>query len=243
MNEIEKQLAEDEKELVSIIKGESGEVEKKEPTVKEKIQKEENPPDEKDDKEPEKKEDDKADDAKTDDVNPDEGDKGTGDDEVSPSASAFAKERREKREMAAKIKALEETVAKGATVASVTQTKPVETKPAQETTQAVVDAEPNKTTDYEAWLEWRDRQGEAKAQEASRLAGETAESVKEIRAWREQQQRETQNQELIRNAVEEFVQIEDQYKKVEQLAEHYKQINDFWIHSVLSSIKTFLKTK
>lgn len=36
--------------------------------------------------------------------------------------------------------------------------------------------------------------------------------------------------------------FEDQYKKVEQLAEHYKQINDFWLNSVLSSIKQFLKS-
>ena len=35
--------------------------------------------------------------------------------------------------------------------------------------------------------------------------------------------------------------FEEQYKKVEQLAEHYKQINDFWIHSVLSSLKQFIK--
>jgi|APCry1669189567_1035234.scaffolds.fasta_scaffold08702_3 hypothetical protein len=35
--------------------------------------------------------------------------------------------------------------------------------------------------------------------------------------------------------------FDDQYKKVEQLAEHYKQINEFWVHSILSSIKTFLK--
>lgn len=37
--------------------------------------------------------------------------------------------------------------------------------------------------------------------------------------------------------------FDDQYKKVEQLAEHYKQINDFWLNSVLSSFKQFLKTK
>ena len=33
--------------------------------------------------------------------------------------------------------------------------------------------------------------------------------------------------------------FEDQYKKVEQLAEHYKQINEFWVDSVLSSLKKF----
>jgi hypothetical protein len=36
--------------------------------------------------------------------------------------------------------------------------------------------------------------------------------------------------------------FEDQYKKVEQLAEHYKQISEFWIDSVLSNLKTFFKT-
>jgi hypothetical protein len=35
--------------------------------------------------------------------------------------------------------------------------------------------------------------------------------------------------------------FEDQYKKVEQLAEHYKQINDFWIDSVLTNVKQFFK--
>jgi hypothetical protein len=34
--------------------------------------------------------------------------------------------------------------------------------------------------------------------------------------------------------------FEDQYKKVEQLAEHYKLINEFWIDSVLTSIKKLL---
>ena len=37
--------------------------------------------------------------------------------------------------------------------------------------------------------------------------------------------------------------FEDQYKKVEQLAEHYKQINEFWVSSVLSSIKQFFNKK
>ena len=37
--------------------------------------------------------------------------------------------------------------------------------------------------------------------------------------------------------------FEDQYKKVEQLAEHYKQINDFWIDSVLTSIKQLFQKK
>jgi hypothetical protein len=37
--------------------------------------------------------------------------------------------------------------------------------------------------------------------------------------------------------------FEEQYKKVEKLAEHYKQINEFWINSVLSSLKEFLKAK
>lgn len=35
--------------------------------------------------------------------------------------------------------------------------------------------------------------------------------------------------------------FEEQYKKVEQMAEHYKQINDFWVQSVLSAIKEFFK--
>jgi hypothetical protein len=37
--------------------------------------------------------------------------------------------------------------------------------------------------------------------------------------------------------------FEEQYKKVEQLAEHYKQINEFWINSVLSSFKQFFSKK
>jgi hypothetical protein len=35
--------------------------------------------------------------------------------------------------------------------------------------------------------------------------------------------------------------FDDQYKKVEQLAEHYKNINDFWIDSVLTSLKQVFK--
>ena len=37
--------------------------------------------------------------------------------------------------------------------------------------------------------------------------------------------------------------FEEQYKKVEQLAEHFKQVNDFWVSAVISSLKHFAKTK
>lgn len=35
--------------------------------------------------------------------------------------------------------------------------------------------------------------------------------------------------------------FEDQYKKWEDLAKQVKQVNDFWIESVISSLKLFVK--
>ena len=37
--------------------------------------------------------------------------------------------------------------------------------------------------------------------------------------------------------------FDEQYKKVEQMAKHYQQLNDFWVQSVLSSVKEFFKVK
>ena len=38
-------------------------------------------------------------------------------------------------------------------------------------------------------------------------------------------------------------QYQDAAKKYEQFVEHVKQVNEFWINSMISSLKTFVKTK
>ena len=37
--------------------------------------------------------------------------------------------------------------------------------------------------------------------------------------------------------------IEDQFKKFEEITEQVKQANEFWYNAILSSFKTFYKTK
>lgn len=37
--------------------------------------------------------------------------------------------------------------------------------------------------------------------------------------------------------------IEEQYKQFEELAERIKQVNEFWVNAVISSLKQFTKVK
>lgn len=37
--------------------------------------------------------------------------------------------------------------------------------------------------------------------------------------------------------------FEKQYKQFEELAERIKQVNEFWVNSVISSLKQLVKTK
>ena len=38
-------------------------------------------------------------------------------------------------------------------------------------------------------------------------------------------------------------QYQDAVKKIEQFVEHTKQANEFWVNSILTSLKSFYKTK
>lgn len=125
-------------------------------------------------------------------------------DDVKPDAAAFAKARREKRakeaENAQLRKELEELRAAKAA--------PVQPTVAQPTAKAdaIVDAEPNKATDYEAWLEWKDRQIEAKNAALEADLGD-------IKKWRNEQETQTKEQNQFQAAVTEFLDIESKYRQ------------------------------
>lgn len=125
-------------------------------------------------------------------------------DDVKPDAAAFAKARREKRakeaENAQLRKELEELRA--------ARTAPVQSTVAQPTAKvdAIVDAEPNKATDYEAWLEWKDRQIEAKNAALEADLGD-------IKKWRNEQETQTKEQNQFQAAVTEFLDIENKYRQ------------------------------
>ena len=136
----------------------------------------------------------------------DAGDKPSGDDKpegkeekLEPSAAAFAKMRRELREAKAKAAALES--ARTAPAAADVKQTVVGDKKADP-----ADPEPNKQEQYEAWLEWRDRQLEAKA------AGLEA-KVAKIDGRLEQQDQERAYAGQFQAAVHEFIDIENAYRQ------------------------------
>jgi hypothetical protein len=205
MNEIEKQLLEDEKELAKALEDQNKENE--EPSLKDKIQEVEAEPEKTEKVEPEEN-------SGMDELKHEE-DKQAEDNNLSPSAAAFAKERREKRELAAKLKELEEKLAKSSAQPTVIQqyVQKQANEPAQKNEKPIEDLEPNKTTNYEEWLEWRDRQVEKAAIEAKAGVEEIGKSLKEIKEWRESQQEKIRRDAIVDAAVSEFVEIEDAYKK------------------------------
>lgn len=117
------------------------------------------------------------------------------DEVIAPDAAAFAKQRREMREMKAKLAALE--AAKSAVPEAKTEAK---AEPAP-----VADPEPNKNEDYQGWLEWSLRQG---ARDLAALKAENAETknlVAEVK-------KKSDTSDLMTAAYQELSDIEDTYK-------------------------------
>jgi len=109
---------------------------------------------------------------------------------VNPSAAAFAKLRREKREAAAAAAKLEQELAAVKQQPAKQQAEPTKDNP---------DPEPDKLADRTSWLEWKLRQNERE--------------VSEFRAWKAKQEQETEHSRTVNEAVQEFNQIVNEYKK------------------------------
>lgn len=124
--------------------------------------------------------------------------------EAKPDAAAFIKARREKR--AAEQRAAEEAAKRAeieARLAAVEKAKEEAAKAAEPVRQEV-DAEPNRTTDYEAWLEWNIRQ-------TRKLAEETRREADELREWKAKQEREVREREVFMQAEAGLAHLEKRY--------------------------------
>ena len=120
------------------------------------------------------------------------GDDGRGSDSVDdkpPSDhAAWAKLRREKRELEAQLRA-----AKG-------EPKPVDpAKPAVKDGKPAEDAEPDRAKEPEKWRDWKDRQRDAE--------------IEELRKFREEQTRQQEEKQVFTQAITEFNEIRDDYIK------------------------------
>jgi len=112
-------------------------------------------------------------------------------DEEPKKGSAYARMRRENRMLAERLAAIEAD-------------KERERKEEEERKKAIEDPEPNKDDNYEGWLEWRDRQLEKTVLTVSQ-------QLEELRAWKQNQEAETEQKTIYSAAVEEFSGYERQF--------------------------------
>lgn len=109
----------------------------------------------------------------------------------------WARQRRELRELKAKLAQLEAS-------------KSSETKPAEKSSEIVKSpektVEPDKNVNYQAWLEWKLMQNDNTIQEQKVL-------LEDYKTWKAEQTRQTETQQVINNAVGEFQTIEASYQK------------------------------
>ena len=191
MNELEKELAADEAALAKLA-GLGPEDKPEEEVIVEDAEEDEPVP--KDEPEPKPE------------VDADKEDKN-----LTPSVAAFAKERCEKRALAAQKAALEAQLAE-LRKAPAEQPKKEAVVSEVKKDEVSADPEPNKLDNYEEWLEWKDRQSAKLALEATKIARETADQVKEINDWRESQRKAAEYSNIVSAAVQEFTQIENDYR-------------------------------
>jgi hypothetical protein len=110
----------------------------------------------------------------------------------------WARQRRELRELKAKLTKLESE--KVAPVTAKEEPKKEEVKAAEPA------KEPDKNENYQAWLEWKLQQQDNTIQEQAKL-------TKDYQDWKTAKTNEEQQSRLTDAAIEEFTRIEDAYKK------------------------------
>lgn len=124
--------------------------------------------------------------------------------DTAPKTNAdFAKQRRELRELKAKLAKLEAAQATSPAASSVPA---VETKPASEAN-VEPSKEPDKNVNYQEWLEWKLNQNDTTIKEQQTL-------IKDFKDWREDQKKNADINKLYSDATQEFLTIEKEYGKV-----------------------------
>jgi hypothetical protein len=113
----------------------------------------------------------------------------------------WARLRREKRELEAKLKQLE--AAKPSIPAAEAK---IAEKPAEAVKSPEKAAEPDKNVNYQAWLEWKLSQTDNTIQEQNKL-------IEEYKGWRAETTKERETQTAINNAVQEFQSLEETYQQ------------------------------
>lgn len=109
--------------------------------------------------------------------------------------AAWAKLRREKRELEAQLRTLKEKPAEAA--------KPADVKPAVDT-KRVDDPEPNREQDQQKWLEWKIRQQD-------KLLAEQGKAVESLAGKSQKDEEQRKATKTYMDAIGEFNQIRDQY--------------------------------
>jgi hypothetical protein len=134
-----------------------------------------------------------------------------------PTDADFARMRREKAAADKRAADLERQLAEAR------QPKPVDApKPA-----AAVDAEPDKNTNFEAWLEWKSRDTDRKAQEL-------AKNIEDVKAWKEKTEQEKA---FERNKAEATRELEDYERKFAPTQPDYADVRDHAFATIARSLQ------
>lgn len=121
------------------------------------------------------------------------------DDDKPKTNADWARQRRELRELKAKLAQLESTKTASAPAAEI--------KPAAESPKSPEKiTEPDKNVNYQAWLEWKLEQNDLTIKEQNKVA-------EDYKIWKADQTKQRETQVAINNAVGEFQGIEESYQK------------------------------
>lgn len=114
-----------------------------------------------------------------------------------PTNADWVKNRRELRELKAKLALLEKPPEP-----PKQEPKPeVVAKPAE----PEIAKEPDKTTDYQGWLEWKLAQSDMTLKEQAKI-------IEDVKTWREESTKVKEAESTIQTAIQEFTTIEETYK-------------------------------
>lgn len=139
----------------------------------------------------------------------------------------WARQRRENRELKARLAKLE--AEKSAPTAPVKE----EAKPEVKNEKAELDKEPDKTQNYQAWLEWKIAKNDSTIEGQQKL-------IEELKEERVKTRKQEEEDRVTNAAIEEFTNIEEAYKKQNP---DYENAIDFARKKYLDAAKMFYPDK
>lgn len=141
----------------------------------------------------------------------------------------WARQRRENRELKARLAKLEAEKSAPATAASAKE----EPKPEAKDAKAEPEKEPDKTQNYQAWLEWKIAKNDSTIEGQQKL-------IEELREERVKTQKKEEEDRVTNAAIEEFTDIEEAYKKQNP---DYENAIEFARKKYLDAAKMFYPDK